>query len=189
VEVIRPILDITREFYRRTSQIHVVTTNWDCIARFFLKNSQYHFLDDADTVTGTQLYYNSDTDQHMPHLKGDPIYGNEKVRSIRTIMERANFRRRHIVSMGDSWSNDGPMWRAALENPQGVAVIVIHRETNDTRNWDELINKARERFKKEFPDLAERKDIGSRVIFIKADDTISLQTSLTDQELRTPHPA
>ncbi len=97
----------------------VITTNTEEIALGAINNSDYKYLSHRRTISASRLKMNGD--KFGSKMDGMPIFGSRKVDIAKEI--EAAKKRIFKVALGDSFTNDGPMGKYALNNG-GVFVIV-----------------------------------------------------------------
>ncbi len=142
-----------KEVFDRGAAVRVITTNTQENALGAINNSDYRYLNHRRTISASRLKINGE--KFGSKMDGMPIFGPRKVDIAREI--EAAKKRIFKVALGDSYTNDGPMMRYALENG-GVAVIVA-----------EDYEKAREKFKPIYEELGSN-GVGERMWYVEPTD-------------------
>ena len=140
---------LIREVFDRGASVRVITTNNLENALGAINNSSYSYLNHRRTISASRLKINGE--KFGSKMDGMPIFGPRKVDIAREI-ENAK-KRIFKVALGDSFTNDGPMMRYALNNG-GVAVIV-----------SDDYEKARAKFNPIYEELGEN-GIGDRMWYV-----------------------
>ncbi len=110
---------LIKQVFDRGAAVRVITTNIQNNALGAINNSDYSYLNHRRTISASSLRMNGD--RFGSKMDGMPIFGERKVDIAREIEEAK--KRKFKVALGDSFTNDSPMGKYALENG-GVFVIV-----------------------------------------------------------------
>ncbi len=144
---------LIKQVFDRGAAVRVITTNIQNNALGAINNSDYSYQNHRRTISASSLRMNGD--RFGSKMDGMPIFGERKVDIAREIEEAK--KRKFKVALGDSFTNDSPMGKYALENG-GVFVIVAD-------DYEE----ARQKFNPIYEELIDDDDneVGDRIWYIE----------------------
>ena len=144
---------LIKQVFDRGAAVRVITTNIQNNALGAINNSDYSYLNHRRTISASSLSMNGD--KFGSKMDGMPIFGPRKVDIAKEI--EAAKKRKFKLALGDSFTNDSPMGKYALENG-GVFVIVAD-------DYEE----ARQKFHPIYEELMDDDDneVGERIWYVE----------------------